>query len=151
MKTVFSVLFIITGFLNTLGCSSNQQPESPKKPLSDFELIHGMGPVTSVVNLQEFNPAAAKRGQEIFSTTCTACHKMNENTIGPKLGDVLERRSPAFVMNMILNPSGMNRNHPEARQMMHDYRVVMPYQNLTREQARSIIEYLRPEFQDDLY
>lgn len=150
MRTVFSLIFFITVFLLTQSCNSNQQSELPTKLLSEFELQHGTGPITSVINLQELNPVTAKRGQEIFSTTCTACHKMNENSIGPKLDDVLERRSPAFVMNMILNPSGMIRNHPEARLMMQEYRVVMPYQNLTREQARSIIEYLRPEFQDDL-
>lgn len=151
MKTVFSLLYFITVLLLTQGCNSNQQSELPSKPLSAFELQHGTGPISSVVNIQEFDSATAKLGQEIFSTTCSACHKMNENSIGPKLGDVLERRSPAFVMNMILNPSGMIRNHTEARQMMQEYRVVMPYQNITRKQARYIIEYLRPEFQDDLY
>lgn len=32
---------------------------------------------------------------------------MDERYVGPPLGDILERREPAYVMNMILSPEKM--------------------------------------------
>ncbi len=46
-------------------------------------------------------------------------------------------------MNMIMNPDEMTRKHPEGRKMMQEYMSPMPYQNVTVEQARAIVEYFR--------
>jgi hypothetical protein len=58
------------------------------------------------------------------------------------LGDVLEKRSPTYVMNMILNPVEMTKKHPEAKKMLQQYMNQMTFQNVSKEQARSIVEYL---------
>lgn len=59
------------------------------------------------------------------------------------IGTVLDRRSPAYVMNMILNPERMVAEHPEARAMLAEYMTPMANQNLTEEEARAIVEYFR--------
>jgi mono/diheme cytochrome c family protein len=85
----------------------------------------------------------ADRGQELFEFNCEACHMISDRFVGPPLGDVLERRSPAFVMNMILNPEQMAREHPEGQALLAEYPLVMPYQNVSEDEARAIVEYLR--------
>ena len=106
---------------------------------------HGIGPVDEVVSLESLDPDMVESGAEVFRTKCSACHKMSERYVGPALGDIFETRSPAYVMNMILNPEGMLKEHPEAKKMLGQFLTPMPNQNLTREQARSIVEYLASE------
>ena len=65
--------------------------------------------------------------------------------MGPPLGDVLGHRTPTYVMNMILNPQEMYERHPAAKQMLAEYLSYMPNQGLTAEEARAVVEYLRPE------
>jgi len=43
----------------------------------------------------------AEEGKTLFDAKCAACHKMDERYVGPALGGVTERRSPAYLMNMI--------------------------------------------------
>jgi mono/diheme cytochrome c family protein len=113
--------------------------------LTAFELEHGIGPINEPVDLGPIDPERAARGAEIFEMSCAACHQMEGRFVGPPLGDVTERRTPAFVMNMILNPEEMARRHPEGQAMLQEYPVIMPYQNITEEQARDILEYLRTQ------
>jgi len=61
----------------------------------------------------------------------------------PELGTVLDRRSPAYVMNMILNPEQMLAEHPDAKAMLAEYMTPMANQNLTEEEARAIVEFFR--------
>lgn len=110
--------------------------------LSEEQLEKGIGPVTDI-DLDALDPALAERGQEIFTLKCSACHKPTERYVGPALADVLERRSPEYVMNMMLNPAEMLDKHPEARRMLAEYMTPMPNQNLTQEEARAVLEYLR--------
>ena len=70
---------------------------------------------------------------------------MQERFVGPPLGDITERRTPAFILNMILNPDQMAREHPEARKLLTEYPVIMPYQNVSEEQAYALLEYLRSQ------
>lgn len=111
--------------------------------LTDFQLQHGIGPITTEVSLGALDQALVKEGHAIFTEKCSACHKPDERYVGPPLGGVTERRSPAYVMNMILNPQQMYEKHPEARKLLAEYMTQMPYQTVTEPQARAILEYLR--------
>lgn len=122
--------------------SENRSPQSTDG-LTEFQLEHGIGPVTEEVELGELDPDLAAEGKTIFDAKCTACHKPTERYIGPAVGEVLDRRSPAYAMNMIMNPDEMTRKHPEGKKMMQEYMSPMPYQNVTIEEARAIVEYFR--------
>lgn len=119
----------------------------PASDLTPFQQEHGIGPVTEVVTLGEFDHELAEDGLELFETKCSACHKLGERYVGPALGDVLARRTPTYVLNMILNPEEMYQKHPVAKQLLAEYLSYMPNQALTRDQARAVVEYLRPEGQ----
>lgn len=113
--------------------------------LTPFQLEHGIGPVTTVVELGALDPAMAAAGKVLYESKCSACHKMTDRYVGPPLGDATVRRSAAYLMNMILNPDGMYAKHPSARQLLAEYMTQMPNLALTQEQARQIVEYLRTE------
>ncbi len=103
----------------------------------------GIGPVSSV-NLGEIDTDLAVKGEAEFKAKCTACHKISKKHIGPALKGVTQRRSPEWIMNMILNPEEMVQNDPIAQKLLVEYNgAPMANQNLTEEEARSILEYFR--------
>jgi cytochrome c len=113
--------------------------------LTPFQLENGIGPVTEVVKVGPIDKEMAEEGKELFTTKCSACHKMGERYVGPPLGEVTVRRAPAFIMNQILNPDGMYTKHPVVRQLLGEYMTQMPNLGLTRDQARAVLEYLRTQ------
>jgi len=116
--------------------------------LTPFQLEHGIGPVTSPVALAGSpDKTLVAGGAKVFEQKCAACHKMTERYVGPALGDVTKRRSPAFVMNMALNPLGMVEKHPETKKLLAEYFVAMPNQNISPDEARQVLEYLRTQAQ----
>lgn len=135
------------GKADTGGAASTTTTSSGAAPaaggLSDFELKHGIGPVTEEVTLGPLDAALAKQGEAVFEGKCSACHKAAERYVGPPLGGVVGRLSPAFVMNMVLNPEGMYTRHPDVRKLLAEYMTQMPNQQLTRDDARAVVEYLR--------
>jgi mono/diheme cytochrome c family protein len=114
-------------------------------PLSAFELEHGIGPVKEVVTLGPLDAKLAERGRTNFEGKCSACHKMGEKYVGPALGEVTTVRSPAYIMNMVLNPMEMVERHPVAKQLLAEHMSFMANQGVTIEEARAIVEYLRTQ------
>lgn len=125
--------------------AEEQEHEEGEKELSAFELEHGIGPVKEPVSLGPVDPALATTGQGIFEQKCSACHKMESKYVGPALGEVTTRRSPAFIMNMILNPMEMVERHPVGKQLLAEHMTFMANQNLTQDDARAVLEYLRTQ------
>lgn len=104
----------------------------------------GVGPIKSVTFADEIDAELAAKGQKTFSTLCVACHMAEQRLIGPALKGVFERRSPEWVMNMIMNPDGMLKEDPIAKALLKEYNnAVMLNQNLSEEDARAVAEYLR--------
>jgi hypothetical protein len=48
-------------------------------------------------------------------------------------------------MNMILNPMEMVERHPVAKQLLAEHMTFMANQNLTVDDARAVLEYLRTQ------
>lgn len=141
------ILYLFLAVLTpACGDPDGEPAESSQVPapsaLTQEEVENGIGPVTALT-LGDLDDEMASTGKAVFEMKCSACHKLDKRYVGPALGDVLDRRSPAFVMNMILNPEQMLAEHPEARKMLADYMTPMANQNLTEVEARSIVEYLR--------
>jgi cytochrome c1 len=120
-------------------------PAAAGAELTPFELKNGIGPITTEITLGPLDRAMAERGEKTFETKCSACHKMDEKYVGPALGGVLERRTPTYVMNMLLNPEGMYTRHPVAKQLLAEHLTQMPNLGLSQDEAREIVEYLREQ------
>lgn len=118
-------------------------PAGAEQPLTPDELENGLGPVKEVTIGAGIDHEVAEKGEEIFNTKCMACHRLDEKYVGPALRGVTERRSPRYVMNMMLNPQEMTTRHPVARELLATHMTQMPAQNLTPEDARALLEYLR--------
>lgn len=104
----------------------------------------GIGPITSMTFDDAINKDLAKEGETLFNAKCTACHKTDKRYIGPAMKGVYEKRSPEWVMNMILNPIEMIEKDPIAKQQFMDYnQTLMINQNLSEDEARALAEYLR--------
>ncbi|MFV9551583.1 c-type cytochrome [Algibacter sp. PT7-4] len=104
----------------------------------------GVGPITSLNLPAEIDQTMALHGADVFKKMCTACHRPNKKFIGPAPIKILERRSPEWVMNMILNPDEMVQKDPLAKALLVEFNgSPMANQNLTKEDARAVLEYFR--------
>ena len=68
---------------------------------------------------------------------------MSKRFVGPGLAVVTERRTPEWIMNMILNPEVMVAENPLAKKLLAEYLSPMANQSLTEDEARAILEYFR--------
>lgn len=130
------------------GAETDQTAAAPqsmvKKENVDPMSNTGIGPISELILPAEIDADMAKTGEEIYMLKCTACHKPLEKFIGPSPKGVLERRNPAWVMNMILNPDQMVKEDPLAKKLLMEYNgSPMANQSLTEEEARAIVEYFR--------
>ncbi len=151
MKFRLIIMFVLVLALSACGDkkpeSSASQPstaDSPKEAADTDPMKNkGIGPISSV-SLGEIDADLAATGEAEFKVKCTACHKISKRHIGPALKGVTERRSPEWIMNMILNPEEMVQKDPIAKQLLIEYNgAPMANQNLSEEEARAILEYFR--------
>lgn len=89
------------------------------------------------------DPALSQQGAKVFDVTCTGCHKYDERYVGPALGDVTKRRTPEYVMNMILDTETMIDKDDTVRCMLQTYLMKMPNMQVDEKDARSVVEHLR--------
>jgi len=123
-----------------VGCKS----QSKESSFSSLKNNKGIGPVTKIVFDDEINQNLANSGKKLFNQLCTSCHMVNEESVGPAIKGILDRRSPEWIMNMILNPTEMLREDPIAKKLLAEYNNEYMYnQNLIEDEAREIIEYFR--------
>lgn len=128
--------------------STDQTKEAPAslyaKQETDPMKNMGIGPVTELTLPPDIDQAMATTGKEIYDLKCTACHKPDVKHIGPPPKGIFERRTPAWIMNMILNPDEMVKLDPIAKKLLMEYNgSPMANQNLTQEEARAVLEYFR--------
>ena len=153
------ILFFLTIVL--ISCGQEKKPEKKKKTFgqasvatsqkdestsssSQVDLTNqGIGPVKDLV-FSDIDNEMVQLGKQLYDQKCTACHKFDKRYIGPSLDGLYERRSPSWVMNIMLNPIEMVKKDTVAMQLLEEYNNVIMYnQNLTYDEARAIAEYLR--------
>lgn len=103
----------------------------------------GIGKYKDVKVAAEIDDAKVAKGKEIYKTNCTACHKIKKRYIGPGLKGVTERRSAAWIMNMVTNAKEMLEKDPIAKALITEYHAPMAQQNLSDEDVYALYEYLR--------
>lgn len=104
----------------------------------------GIGPITSITLVAEIDQTMATHGADVFKKMCAACHRADKKFIGPAPTGILERRTPEWVMNMILNPEQMTKEDPLAKDLLMEFNgAPMANQGLSEEDARAVLEYFR--------
>ncbi|HLT49660.1 MAG TPA: cytochrome c [Aequorivita sp.] len=122
-----------------------EEPASTVKPSETIDLTNkGVGPIKNLELPAEIDQAMAAKGMEVYKTKCMACHKPDKKFIGPAPTGIFKRRTPEWIMNMILNPEEMTQKDPLAKALLVEFNgSPMANQNLTEEEARQVLEYFR--------
>ncbi len=126
------------------GVGSRPAGESQPEEIP-FEILHGYGPIKEIIEVGALDTLMAKRGESIFDSKCGTCHKLDDRYTGPPLRYVTNYRSATFIMNQILDPAQNVAKHPHMQEMLKMYYTYMTNQNVTAEEARILVEYLRWE------
>jgi len=148
-KVILSVLSL--SLLVIVGCGDGK---SKKEGVDKKEVVEetaeidpmkdkGIGPITSMTLSADIDQELATKGSEVFNIKCAACHKPEKRFIGPAPKGIMDRRTPEWIMNMILNPEEMVQKNAAAKALLAEYLSPMANQNLTEEEARSVLEYFR--------
>ena len=83
-------------------------------------------------------------GKGIFNEKCVLCHELDQLKIGPPLRNITKDRAPEYIMNLLLNTAGMQKDDPSVRALIKKYNnIVMISPELNEAKARSVLEYLR--------
>ena len=150
----FFIVPILVVLLSACGGSSDKKangkfaPPPKAKPMTyeeavaDWKNQKGLGPIKRV-ELGDIDQEMAKKGEEIYVLKCTACHAPDKEKLGPAPTGIMARRTPEWIMNMILNPEEMAMKDPIGRGLLMKYNTVMANQGLTEEDARAVLEYFR--------
>ncbi len=119
-------------------------PKTLEEAEKDWQTNMGAGTITAFELPAEIDQAMADSGKFVYEAKCTACHKPDKDFIGPAPKGIMARRTPAWVMNMIIDPELMISKDPIARQLLIKFNgAPMANQNLTEAEARSVLEYFR--------
>lgn len=147
MKKNILLITVLTTFLSFTFYSSCKKKETNNSQEQSQAISEnysfGIGPIQSKIELGPIDDALAQKGEKLFNEKCTACHKIEERYVGPALKGITERRTPEWIMNMILNPMEMTQKDPQAKELLAEYLTQMTNQNVSQEDARAILEYFR--------
>jgi hypothetical protein len=131
-------------------CGSKQEAdEAAKDAPTPAELIAGQpvfhGP--EIKNVELANPLDASwvaGGKAVYDSKCLPCHKLTgDRVVGPGWLGVTKRRTPVWIMNMICNTDMMLDTDAEAQKQLEMCLVRMPNQNVSVEDARKVLEFMR--------
>jgi cytochrome c len=144
------VLLVMLPILSLAACGGDGGGEGARDAragagvdgITPEQMEKGIGPITSV-DLGPIDPELVARGDEVYQLKCSACHKLDDRYVGPPLRNVTDLRTPEFILNMLLNSWEMTQRHPTVRELLAEYYTPMPDQDLSEEDARAILDYLR--------
>ena len=150
LKSFFTNTLIITGFLIFSACGNEEKPASEmsqdtNESAKDQPETHGTEVKPGDVELTTpLNQQWVTSGKGIYELKCQACHKLtDERLVGPGWKGVTQKREPHWIMNMITNVEMMLEKDPEAQKLLEQCLVRMPNQNITQDESRQLLEFMR--------
>jgi len=127
------LFFIVALFI--MGCTANNNCD----PMQN----KGIGPIVNV-ELTDINLKMAEEGGKLYNDLCRVCHNEIKQMEGPAHKGIINRRTPEWIMNMMMNPKEMVLNDPIAKILAERVNgVEMADMNLSELEARKILEYFR--------
>ncbi len=144
------MIFLVVGIL-VYACSQGGKQNSEtgstqttaKQP-TDYDPKRGEGRFDHVDVGDRLDVQLAKDGKLIADLKCASCHKYtDERLVGPGWKGVSNKHRPEWIMNFITNPDPMIDKDPELQAQLEICLVRMPNQNLSDDDARKILEFMR--------
>ncbi len=149
IKIVTAALLFV-GSLSILSCSENkaqEQVSTPEETTATTETTETQTAALPLPEVQLNNPLNQEwmtAGKGIYEMKCQSCHRLtDEKLVGPGWKDITKKRQPGWIINMITNPEEMLNTDAEAQKLLEICLVRMPNQNVTQDEARHIIEFMR--------
>lgn len=147
---LFIVIAFFMAFVGLLSCG-NEGVRSDVKPVDVQEIankqpeVHGTELKESDISISTpLDQQMVSTGKSAYELKCQSCHRLTgEKLVGPGWKDVTKRRKPLWIMNMITNVDMMLESDAEAQKLLEQCMVRMPNQNLSTNDARSILEFMR--------
>ena len=139
-------LFIYSCSSNSNESANTENTEQAESMVEEPEVAsdQGIGKFKDVVLSETIDPALVAKGAAITDVKCASCHKMtDEKLVGPGWKGVTKRRTPAWILNFITNVDEMLTKDPEAQAQLEICLVRMPNQNLSDDDAKHILEFMR--------
>lgn len=126
------------------GAQSNTGSGGDGPPSYDPKRGEGKHTLESLALANALDAGKAESGEKIAGVKCFSCHKVTEEKlVGPGWKAVTTRRTAPWIMNFITNPDPMIDKDPQAQAMLELCLVRMPNQNLSDDEARQILEFMR--------
>lgn len=143
-----TVLLLACGGNNSNSNTSTNEPAKEASSASNgnpsYDPERGEGKFTSVNISDKLDATLAANGEKIYNVKCSACHKVSEEKlVGPGWKGVSTRHKPEWIMNFITNTDKMIDKDPKAQAMLEICLVRMPNQNLSDDDARGLLEFMR--------
>jgi len=141
LMLLFSAVFFSCGE----GAKKEPKPVDVQELVKDKPETHGTelkeGELTLATPLDQ---AMVSAGKSTYELKCQSCHRLTEEKlVGPGWKDVTKRRQPLWIMNMITNVDMMLETDPEAQKLLELCMVRMPNQNISKDEARKVLEFMR--------
>jgi hypothetical protein len=150
-KTMKSSMIMTIGAVLLLmaSCGGGGEKQITNTPSSSTEKgtvadPKGVGEIKNVKLGATVDEVMAEKGKAIVDMKCTACHQLNDKRmVGPGFQGVTNRRRPEWIMNMITNVDVMLDEDPVAQALFEECLTRMPNQNISLDESRHILEFLR--------
>jgi mono/diheme cytochrome c family protein len=146
MKRILSLTAAALVVFFYIGCNSGNQADNNKNTTAkkDSSKDNGIGKFTNIRLTHPLDDSMVSRGKALYDSRCISCHKLtDEKLVGPGWKGVTDRRTPEWIMNFITNTNVMLDSDLVAQQLVVTCVTRMPSQNLSDDQARAILEYMR--------
>ncbi len=146
-----AIAMFTAGIFFMVACNNEEKPATETAPSATVEdptakpEVHGNEIKPGDVELTTpLNKEWVAAGKGIYEMKCQACHKLNdERLVGPGWKGVTQKREPHWIMNMITNVDMMLEKDPEAQKLLEQCLVRMPNQNISKDDSRQILEFMR--------
>jgi hypothetical protein len=127
------------------GAKKDEKPIDVTELTKDKPEVHGTEIKEGDITLgKPLDQTMVTTGKGIYELKCQSCHRLTEEKlVGPGWKNVTTRRTPVWIMNMITNVEMMLEKDPEAQKLLELCMVRMPNQNIVKDDARKVIEFMR--------
>jgi hypothetical protein len=127
------------------GVKKDEKAVDVQELTKDQPEVHGTELKEGDINVSNpLNAEWVSAGKGTYELKCQSCHRLTEEKlVGPGWKDVTKRRKPVWIMNMITNVDMMLESDAEAQKLLEQCMVRMPNQNLSKDQAREVLEFMR--------
>jgi mono/diheme cytochrome c family protein len=146
-SVILILLFVRCGSNNDKGQTQTQESTPTATDtvvVSQGSNSKGIGRFNDVKLTHPLDEKMIARAQLVYNAKCIACHKLtDEKLVGPGWKGITDRRTPEWIMNFITNTQVMLDKDLVAQSDLVTCIVRMPNQDLTDEQARDMLEFMR--------